>query len=139
MVKKFKAAKAIILKDNKLLLLEKAEWLLGRALKSGLDIPGGRYSENENPEDALKREVKEETGLDIKPLKVILNFDVIKNKEFHVNADGFLCEMVDPKQKIALSREHSSYIWYDLNSDGSELDGWLLDIFEKAKEEVNRE
>lgn len=135
-MKKFRAAKAIIVKDNKMLVLKKAEFLLGRGLKSGLDIPGGRYNPDEKPEDALKREAKEETGLDVIPKKILLNFDVLKNKEFHVNADGFLCELKDTKQKIKLSREHSGYFWYDLNESGSKLDGWLRDIFEKVKEET---
>ena len=59
----------LIIKDDKILLIKK---------KTGpydgkLDLPGGSIEFCERVEDALKRELKEETGLDIKEYKL---FDV---------------------------------------------------------------
>lgn len=60
----------------------------------------------------LKREVKEETGLDVKPIEKI---DVIeyladggKRKTY---CHDYLCMLIDPEQKIKLSKEHDSYKW----------------------------
>lgn len=47
------ASKAVILDDHKILVLEMPY----------LDLPGGRVKENEPPEKAVKREVKEELGI----------------------------------------------------------------------------
>jgi len=60
----------------------------------------------------LKREVKEETGLDITPVKYINKFSYLadggKRKSTCYN---FLCKMNDPDQKIKLSKEHEDYKW----------------------------
>ena len=55
-------AYALIINDNKVLLIKK---------KTGpydgkLDLPGGTIEFGERPSDALKRELKEEVGIDIK-------------------------------------------------------------------------
>lgn len=138
MQQKFTAAKAAIVHDGKILFLKKAKFEVGKALKSGLDVPGGRYSSNETPQQALKREVKEETGLDVELIKNILAFDVINNEIAHIKANAFLCRLNNPKQKITLSEEHSAYEWHDINKNHPGIDGWLIDILEKAREEVNK-
>jgi 8-oxo-dGTP pyrophosphatase MutT (NUDIX family) len=60
----------------------------------------------------LKREVKEETGLDITPIEFI--------DEFEYLADGgtrkticynYLCKIDNPDQKVKLSKEHDDYKW----------------------------
>lgn len=72
----------------------------------------GTGSKDENLIDCLKREVKEEVGLDIRPIKLIDFFDYIadhgkrKSRQFN-----FLCKMVDPEQKVRLSKEHSDFQW----------------------------
>src|SRR5690242_1955170 len=57
------AVKAFIIKDDKLLLLKRRS---NDVHKPGdWDIPGGRLELGEDPFLGLKRETKEETGLDI--------------------------------------------------------------------------
>lgn len=55
---------AVIKKDNKLLVIKPT-------YKKHLLLPGGVVQELETPEEALVREVKEETGLDIKVGKLL--------------------------------------------------------------------
>ena len=60
------ACDGILVEGNKILLIK-------RAKEPGLGkwaVPGGRIEENETAEECLKREFKEETGLDIEPLKL---------------------------------------------------------------------
>ena len=63
--------KAIIIDDNKVLCLknERNEW----------DLPGGKINFNEDIEQCLKREVKEETNLDIKNLKQPSSYFILKS------------------------------------------------------------
>ena len=60
--------KAIVIDDNKVLCLknERNEW----------DFPGGKIKFNEDAEECLKREVKEETNLDIKNLRILKPFNL---------------------------------------------------------------
>jgi 8-oxo-dGTP diphosphatase len=53
----------VVIKDNAVLL--SPQW-------DGYDIPGGGVDLGETLHDALKREVKEETGYDVEPGKVLL-------------------------------------------------------------------
>lgn len=55
------AVKAIIEKDNKYLFLTQ-KLVSGKII---FDIPGGKVEKDENPYETLKREVKEEIGIEI--------------------------------------------------------------------------
>lgn len=56
------AVYGIIIKDRKILLSK--QW-------DGYDFPGGGIELGEDIQDALVREVKEETGMDVKPSKIL--------------------------------------------------------------------
>lgn len=56
------AVYGVIIKDNKVLLLK--QW-------DGYDFPGGGVHLGERIIGALKREVKEETGLEVSPVRII--------------------------------------------------------------------
>ena len=60
-----KTAGALIIKDGKFLLLKRAD---KRAFAGYWTLPGGHVEENESSENAVKREIKEETNLDFKPI-----------------------------------------------------------------------
>ncbi len=91
MPKIFPAMKAVIVNDEKFLIIrqkigETAIW----------DLPGGKIEYDENPYDALFREVKEETCLQIeiiKPLGVFWYYR-IENKD-QVICNTFLCKIKD--------------------------------------------
>ena len=65
---KTKGTKCVIEHNKKILLIKnnygKKKW----------NFPGGGVKRNENPKDAVKREVKEETGLDIHDIKFLGDF-----------------------------------------------------------------
>ena len=92
--------------------------LLTEKDKSYWDIPGGRIKKGEALEDALKREVYEETGIQtvtiIQPfLMVLMNVRIpVQNSDVGLIVATYLCEVSDnilPR----LSEEHSDFKWVD--------------------------
>lgn len=79
----------VVIKDNKILLVK--QW-------DGYDFPGGGVEMNETLEQALVREFKEETGLDVKVKEVVLaesNFFKSRNGDcWNSILIYFSCEIV---------------------------------------------
>jgi 8-oxo-dGTP pyrophosphatase MutT (NUDIX family) len=67
---------------------------------------------NEDLIHCLKREVKEETGLDIYPIKYIDNFIYLADNGSRLSIQhNYLCKLKNENQKVKLSKEHDSYKW----------------------------
>jgi len=66
----------------------------------------------EDLKHCLKREVKEECGLDVIPIKLIDTFDYIADHGTRKSTSyNFLCKMVDENQPVKLSKEHQDFKW----------------------------
>jgi 8-oxo-dGTP diphosphatase len=76
------------------------------------EFPRGKCENKESIENCLKREVKEETGLDVKIIKFLDEYEYIadegKRKSIQKN---YLCVLKDQNQEVRLSFEHSEYKW----------------------------
>ena len=73
---------------------------------------GGRIKQFEEPEEALRREVKEETGLDIeivKPLAVFHDYRGKRTAENELLIITYWCKA--QSNRVVLSNEHSAYQW----------------------------
>ena len=97
--------------ENLVLLIQRAaddHWPLHWEFPRGkCDKPMG-----EDLKHCLKREVKEESGLDIIPIKLIDTFDYIADKGTRKSTCyNFLCRMKDENQKVKLSKEHDNFRW----------------------------
>ena len=115
------ATKALIVKDEKVLILTKTKSILPHL--KGLDFPGGRLNLDESPKSGLKREIKEETGLDVDIIRLVHATDIFKNEQMRLIGLCYLCR---PKStKIKLSEEHSTFEWIDIKTAKAELPGWL--------------
>ena len=82
---------------------------------SGLwGIPGGKPKFGESSEAALRREVKEETNLDIDRIQFVLVQDCIHSAEFHRDAHfvllNYTCVAQDPTE-VLLNDEAEEYRW----------------------------
>lgn len=73
---------------------------------------GGRIKQFEEPEDALRREVREETGLDIeilKPLAIFHDYRGERGAENELLIITYWCKA--RSNQVVLSNEHSAYQW----------------------------
>jgi len=70
---------AVVVRDGKALIIKRGH----EPRKGEWSLPGGRVELGESLVEALKREIKEETGLDVEPGEVIESFDRI-----HRDPDG---------------------------------------------------
>jgi mutator protein MutT len=113
-MKKIPVSGAIIIRKNK---NDENELLLVRRSKTdhwGLiwEFPRGKVKPGEDVKKGLYREVKEETGLDVKIIKFIDKYKYIADNGTRESTQyNFLCKMINPKQEVKLSFEHDEYRW----------------------------
>lgn len=103
-----KVVRAIVLQNNKILLMR-------RNKQSGdyYTLVGGPVKDNESPEQAIVREVKEEASLDVTSVRLV--FIEEHPAPYHEQLI-FLCEIV-PKDEIALQEftEEAKLNKFDFN------------------------
>jgi len=117
------AVKAFIVKGNKLLIVKRAKEDVQKP--DIWEIPGGRLNPGEDPFIGIIREIREETGIYIKPiLPMSINHFQRDDKQIITMIVSF-CKPVGGRQKI--SEEHSDIKWIDLK----ECKKKLVDFFHK--------
>lgn len=77
-------------------------------------IPGGKIKWGEPSETALRREIKEETGLEVDDVRFVLVQDCIHSREFYRDAHFVLLNYTcraKGQQKVTLNDEAREYRW----------------------------
>lgn len=108
------ATKAFIVHDGKVLVVREAATYADGTHEGVYGLPGGRLQPGENFLEALKREVKEETGLSVAietPLYVDEWRPVVRGESWQIVGIFFLCSTNNPNVK--LGEEHDEYEWID--------------------------
>ena len=115
---------AIIVRDRRIFATQRGygEW------KDWWEFPGGKIEHGETPEDALKREIREElaTEIEVDELLTTVEYDYPK---FHLTMHCYLCTIISGDLSLL---EHEDARWLALD----ELDSvkWLpadKDVIEK--------
>lgn len=110
--------KALILRDSKFLVMH------NNGVRADLwELPGGRMEFGETAEETLKREIMEETGLIVNPIKLLDTWNLIK-VDHQITGIIYLCSIEEGE--ITLSDEHDAYKW--VNADKESLD-IMYDVF----------
>lgn len=91
----------------------------------GWDLPGGRIHKGESPEEALRREVREETGLcatSFDPLAMELSSwrIPVPGGDVGLVLSVYVCEAAG---EIALSEEHVDFGWFSAEEATERLRG----------------
>ena len=103
--------------------------LLNHVLRpfSGWGLPGGFVNSSEQPEDAVRREISEETGLELSDVRLIRIRTVRRHIEiiFHATADG---------EPGTLSREIFDWGWFVLEDLPKEMGKSQTSVIRKVLE-----
>ena len=94
------AVGAVVFSENKILLVKRSN----HPAKGMWAVPGGKIQAGETMQQALVREIKEETGLDIRVGEIVFVFDVIRHDEqkelsFHYVIIDFFCDLLGGELK----------------------------------------
>jgi len=115
--------KALILRDDKFLVMH------NNGIKADLwELPGGRMEFGETAEETLKREIMEETGLIVSPIKLLDTWNLIK-VDHQITGIIYLCSIEEGE--VTLSDEHDACKW--VKADKESLDV-MYDVFKNPME-----
>ncbi len=125
-MKIIKVVAAIIISSDKVFATQRGYG----EFEGGWEFPGGKIEDGETPQQALKREIKEELDIDIEVGKLIdtVEYDY---PQFHLSMDCFVCSIQSGEMIL---KEHSDSKW--LTKDTLDSLDWLpadKDLIEKIK------
>ena len=116
---------------------EKGEVLIVRSSKwkNKHTVPGGHIELGERAEDAIRREVEEETGLDVEEVRLLLVQEAIYPKDYYKHEHfvfmDYICRAKNPQVRLD-GRELQEYVWVNPK------DAVKLDMEEYTRNFVNR-
>ena len=113
-------ARGIIIQNKKVLLVT----------GHGADFywtPGGGIEPGETPEKTLKREIKEELGVEISKIKPYLSYEFANQK-----VDNFIIEIVG---QIHVAAEVTDYVWFSSDLDTATSAGFKEKVLPKLLEQ----
>lgn len=108
-MKKPKSSRGIIIKNKQILLIHRK-----KPNKNYYVIPGGKLKETETTEDALIREIKEETNLDLISFKKFLKLEDEQKISTYFFIDKYIGEPKANNKNNSLINEYKLK-WIDLN------------------------
>ena len=114
-MKTIEVVAAIIVKDNQVFATQRGYG----EFQGWWEFPGGKMEAGESPQEALKREIREELDaeIDVKELLETVEWDY---PNFHLTMHCFICTMVSESMHL---NEHEAAAW--LSPDTLKTVKWL--------------
>jgi mutator protein MutT len=97
---------AIVRRGDEILIMKRA---MG-ALTGAWYFPGGSLEYGESPEKGARREIREETGLEVDDLRLFRAWHYRAEEDAHAVAISFICS-VPPGTEPAINEEHAAARW----------------------------
>lgn len=113
-IKLFVATKAFIVHNGKVLLLRESKKYNDGTNIGKFDVSGGRIEPGQRFDESLKREVREETGLEVeigRPFFVNEWRPVVRGEQWQIIGTFFECFAAT--DQVILSEDHAEYVWID--------------------------
>jgi 8-oxo-dGTP diphosphatase len=110
--KLFIARKALIFNQGKVLVIRESPKYKEGAHIGKYDFPGGRLKSGEKFNESVIREIKEETGLDIKirkPFFINEYRPIVHGETWQITRIFFKCD--SKTKEINLSKDHDDFKW----------------------------
>ena len=107
-MKQIEVVAAIIRREDKIFATQRGYG----DFKDWWEFPGGKMEEGETPEEALKREIREELSADIDVGKFLYTVEW-DYPQFHLTMHCFMCTLVDEALHL---NEHEAARWLDVAS-----------------------
>ncbi len=101
----------VVIKDGKVLILQRSQ--NENVYPGTWELPSGKREPLEPSEDSLAREIKEEAGLDVKPIMPFSVFDyqIEKPEEIRDSTQINFLVVLTNNNDIVLSQEHQAFAW----------------------------
>ncbi len=110
----FVATKAFVVHNGKVLIIrESPNYVTGTNIGK-FDVPGGRVEPGQRFDESLQREIREETGLEVKITRPFHTDEwrpVVKGEQLQIVGTYFICEAVT--DHVRLGNDHNEYLWID--------------------------
>jgi len=118
MNKQISVVTGCIIHENKVLMARRLDQNIPDADRK-LDFPGGKAEFGETPEETVVREVREETGLSVKPVELIpyIHTNIWKTNKVNLSVIliCFICKLVNEDPRVInSSRELDKLRWMDI-------------------------
>ena len=125
----FLAVKGLIQFNGKTLIVQRSDYVQEAA--GAWEFPGGRMEFKEDVHAALKREIKEETGLDAEVGRILYASSFFRDEDERVVILCYQCKV--SSDKVTLSNEHVNFLWADKARLVMLLDRGILDALRDNK------
>ncbi|MFB6319481.1 NUDIX domain-containing protein [Saccharicrinis sp. FJH54] len=116
--------------DGKVLLCKSHKW------NDQYIIPGGHIELGETMEEALKREVLEETGLEIYDIELVSLTETVYDRSFHERKHFIFIDYTcrTDSTHVVLNDEAEEYEWVDLKDiDQYDLGGFVKKLLKEIR------
>lgn len=110
----FVATKAFVLYEGKVLILRESGKYIDGTNVGKYDVVGGRVEPGQRFDESLRREITEETGLEVqigRPFFVNEWRPVVRGEQWQIVGTFFEC--MAESDAVQLSSDHDEYLWID--------------------------